>query len=577
MSDQAHEWTDGRIEELRDRLERVYTDAADEMRRKLSDWQTSYEEQNEAWQADVASGKRTQQQYKAWLKSQAADSSWQSDMIQRLSADAANVDQIAMQIVNDELPEVFAENANYAAFSVDSLCGVDTMFTLYDADTVRNLVASNPELYPSAGLDVGKDLRWNQQKMTSAMLQGVLQGESIPLISKRLVGVLSTDESTATRVARTACTSAENSGRISSYKRAQNMGIGLKQEWLATLDERTRHEHRLLDGQRVPVGGYFCPDGYGDKYRLRFPGDPQGLPSMVLNCRCTLVAALDNLDQSNAERWSRLPDGMTYEEWKRSKSPNNEDDASEGPTVAGVRRGKPMSFHEANELKGNPRYARLNESMHRYKLVRADYDKGLASLEEVADAYNDYKKALKEHTQYTINCQSCVVAYEARRRGYDVQAVGNTGSGCMAEKVSWDTSLAWTDPTTGKRPDYILYDGKGKLDVRGRPYATPKSYQGWLEDKVSDDERYTIEFGWKGRGNSGHIVSLERINGDLTMYDPQCGKTYTGSDITDYLGNIKFKRTRYGNGYSTAPQLMRVDNLDFNMDVVEEILVRADE
>lgn len=31
------------------------------------------------------------------------------------------------------------------------------------------------------------------------------------------------------------------------------MGVQLKKQWLATLDGKTRHEHRMLDGQTVDV------------------------------------------------------------------------------------------------------------------------------------------------------------------------------------------------------------------------------------------------------------------------------------------------------------------------------------
>lgn len=114
------------------------------------------------------------------------------------------------------------------------------------------------------------------------------------------------------RTARTACTGAENAGRVGSYQRAERLGIELRQEWLATLDSRTRDSHRLLDCERIEVGETFSNG-------CRFPGDPQGPGREVYNCRCTLVAAVDGVDQDAAARFQRLPDGMTYEEWKRKR------------------------------------------------------------------------------------------------------------------------------------------------------------------------------------------------------------------------------------------------------------------
>lgn len=44
--------------------------------------------------------------------------------------------------------------------------------------------------------------------------------------------------------------------------------------WRATLDGRTRHAHRLLDGQMVDIGEKFKVDGY----ELEYPGDPSEVP-----------------------------------------------------------------------------------------------------------------------------------------------------------------------------------------------------------------------------------------------------------------------------------------------------------
>ena len=95
------------------------------------------------------------------------------------------------------------------------------------------------------------------------------------------------------------------------------MGIGLEQEWLATLDSRTRHEHRMLDGKKVPVGEKFEIDGY----EIAFPGDPNGEPEMVYNCRCTLIPALKGFEVDVSDTSLRHSDKMdeeTYDEWKES-------------------------------------------------------------------------------------------------------------------------------------------------------------------------------------------------------------------------------------------------------------------
>jgi hypothetical protein len=80
---------------------------------------------------------------------------------------------------------------------------------------------------------------------------------------------------------------------------------------------RTRHScscsHRQLDGERREVGKKFSNG-------CRYPGDPQAAYAEICNCRCTLVAAVDGIDQDSADRFSRLPAGTTYEQWKAGKA-----------------------------------------------------------------------------------------------------------------------------------------------------------------------------------------------------------------------------------------------------------------
>ena len=167
-------------------------------------------------------------------------------------------------------------------------------------------------------IDSAKDIRWNRQKFTSAITQGILQGESIPNIVKRTNSIYGQNEEAAYRAARTATTSAENAGRVSSYERAQRLGIDMELEWLATLDGRTRSSHRQLDGERIQLGEKFSNG-------LRWPGDPAGPGHELWNCRCKANGRVTGFDgkkgdwTDSRQRWSRLPAGMTYEQWKAEK------------------------------------------------------------------------------------------------------------------------------------------------------------------------------------------------------------------------------------------------------------------
>lgn len=180
-------------------------------------------------------------------------------------------------------------------------------------------IVEQPELmpnYPPArALRRGIDLAYGRRQITDSVTSSILQGRSLRGIADDLQQRITTmDRTSAIRTARTAFTGAQNAGRMDSYAAAEKMGIKLKKEWLATLDGRTRHSHAALDGEKVGTDEKFSNG-------CRFPGDPQGRPGEVYNCRCTMVAALDDVDTSGAQRRTRdglIPD-MTYAQWEASK------------------------------------------------------------------------------------------------------------------------------------------------------------------------------------------------------------------------------------------------------------------
>ena len=192
-------------------------------------------------------------------------------------------------------------------------CFFSISWTLYDHDTVERIIRDNPDLLPLPEVNIPLDRRWNKGHVNNAVLQGILQGDSIPKIAQRLENILGMDHNAAVRSARTATTAAECAGRLDTYKYAESLGIKLQKQWLATLDDRTRHAHRQLDGQTVDIGKNFEIDGY----ELEYPGDPKTPGYLIYNCRCTTIT-VDKFHDKNAPRASKLGD-MSYEDWKAGK------------------------------------------------------------------------------------------------------------------------------------------------------------------------------------------------------------------------------------------------------------------
>ena len=279
MADQAHEWTDEQIERIQTKLRQVYSQAANEMQDNLEAWLEDFDRKNKAWKKAVSEGVKTEGEYKAWLEDRAMERTWQQDMINTLTYDAVNADVRARQLINDEVPTIYAENGNWATYDIERQAGLDTAFTLYNQDSIRWLVEEDRQLLPQ--IDVTADIQWHRQKFTSMITQSILQGESIPKAAARIALVTGMDERASERAARTAMTLAENKGRQRAFERADGLGITLTKEWNAHLDGRTRLSHRQADGQKVGIHEKFVVGGY----KMEEPGDNTDAPgSEVYNC-----------------------------------------------------------------------------------------------------------------------------------------------------------------------------------------------------------------------------------------------------------------------------------------------------
>ena len=314
MPDYGHEQTDKELKRLERQITKEYSQAAKEVEKKLTDYLEKFAKKDAEMQKKVASGQMSAEEYGKWRVGQMAMGERWKEMQKTLTEDLVNADKIAAGMINDSLPYSYANNYNYGTYEVEHGAEIDTSFTLYDHSTVENLMKKDPKIIPKAKVDIPKDELWNRRKLTSAITQGILQGEAIPKIAKRLASVADMDRKAAIRNARTYTTAAENKGRIDSYDRAEQMGIKVKKKWMATLDDRTRVEHRHLDGQVRDNDEPFETDGY----EIMYPGDPDAEPEMIYNCRCTLVAEIEGIDYHDERNDSKLGD-MTYEEWKHAK------------------------------------------------------------------------------------------------------------------------------------------------------------------------------------------------------------------------------------------------------------------
>lgn len=317
MADIAHRETDKLIEEMERKVAKEYRKAQKDLEEKLKDYWEKYDAEDKVKRAKLKAGEITQKDYNDWkLRKTAMGKRWE-EMRANIADDLHNSNMLARSIARGYQPEVYAINHNYATYQLEHDGGIDTAYALYDRQTVERMIREDQNLMPppspkKAKEYARKDKRWNRQELQSAVTQSILQGESIPQMAKRVSETVEVkNHAAAVRYARTMMTGAQNAGRQDAYERAERMGVHMRKEWMATLDNRTRHSHRMLHGERVPLADRFSNG-------CMYPGDPSGDPSEVYNCRCTTIAAIDGFEIDRVES-SPKTKNMSFTEWQNAK------------------------------------------------------------------------------------------------------------------------------------------------------------------------------------------------------------------------------------------------------------------
>lgn len=154
--------------------------------------------------------------------------------------------------------------------------------------------------------------------------------------------------------------------------------------------------------------------------------------------------------------------------------------------IAGVKKGKPMTFDEADNGNANPHYA--------------------------------------IHSATSDNCPACVLSMKARLDGFDIQAKPYDENSTLMFTLSENTNFGLINKSTGTFPDYI----KPKERYMSRLLS-------WFDNNLNNNNYYSIEFYWKDFTPDGHIMMITKQDGKLMLYDPQTDQRITGRAIKDFL------------------------------------------
>jgi SPP1 gp7 family putative phage head morphogenesis protein len=293
--DKARQWTDKELEKMERNLKRHYKQATAELTEKWNKYMERARERISGLQAkydtalkggDQNSIREAKERLEKAKRSATLENERYKNMVDETTEKLAHVNEIALDYVNGKMPKVYTKNYNQVKGEAQE---VGIKFNIVDETTVERLVKTGDIKLPKKKVNIPKDMRWNTKQLNSSVLQGILQGESMDKIAKRILPIVDNNRQAAIRNARTMVTGAENVGRLDSYRRLQENGAILKKVWIATHDSRVRAWHLDMDGQEADIDDMFT-DGNGNE--LAYPADPSAAGETVYNCRCSMTTRI---------------------------------------------------------------------------------------------------------------------------------------------------------------------------------------------------------------------------------------------------------------------------------------------
>lgn len=295
--DLAHKKTDEILENLEKELNKIYKESYFECKAKLQKKQKTIDDL--ANTQDII--KRNEMLRKRdWLESLLKDI--------MLSLNFTNV--IATKMINKEMIDIYYFNFAYLGYTIEKNLNARIGFNVFNQSIIKKVLEDNYNPFTMLAIDNLKDKAIVYSQFKRELAKGLLQGESITKLAKRIEKVVNTNHNSSLAIARTETTRVENVARLDTFKFAEDKNIKIKKQWISTIDKRTRKSHRRLMQEVRNVDEKFSNG-------LMFPGDNQGRIEETINCRCTMISIFPNLEQTQKElELDEKIKNMSFEEWQ---------------------------------------------------------------------------------------------------------------------------------------------------------------------------------------------------------------------------------------------------------------------
>lgn len=500
---------------------------------------------------------------------------YQEALKAQLEGALSNLQSNSYATVSDYLTKCYRDGYTGVMYDLQQT-GIPIIMPIDQAAVVR-AIQTDSKLSKSLYDKMGEDVTYLKKAVRAEVSRGIANGSTWNEVAGKLSRYMANTPfqrayNNSIRIARTEGHRIQVQSALDAQHVAKSKGADIVKQWDSTLDGNTRDLHRLLDGQIREIDEPFEVGGR----KVKAPG-MFGDPAEDCNCRCCLLQrarwALDD------DELQRLKDRAAYFDLDKS------DEFEEYQ-----RKYLGITQEDIDNIKNNDKIKNIDTQLKNLKKQFSDitdgysYDDWFSEFTSIEDGYGrataddepdviklkDISKKIKNlfserstlhsklptlgvqgktfsiedslkwanpkyvrGTQYGVNCQRCVQAYELRRRGYDVEAL---------PKPKKNNTIIWGNEcfvdSSGNTPSFTF--NQSEKAIRNALANAP------------DGSRHIIYTAWKN-SKSAHVFIAEKENGIIRYIDPQ-----SNMDDVEYYFSLA-KKNKFG--------ILRVDDKDITTDI----------
>jgi SPP1 gp7 family putative phage head morphogenesis protein len=216
-------------------------------------------------------------------------------------------------------PEQYQAAFFRAAWALDNAASVRLSWGVINMDAIRKAYAitdpNNKAMAEALKNYSMSSRRWIRQAINS----GLASGKSYVQMAKDVKDAVNKIHSSAITIVRTEGGAAIAAGTADAYDRAQEQGVEGRVVWISTKDDRTREQHKDMDGQARDDEGLFH---FPNRETAPYPKWEGLSAGNRCNCRCNIRFEIDGYaPQLIRTKGQGVLPYMDYRTWEKQFGP----------------------------------------------------------------------------------------------------------------------------------------------------------------------------------------------------------------------------------------------------------------